>query len=83
MERRDAIDAFRMLLGLDTHPASPPLEDDESMAEEMLNIDALLWPPTGDEVELNSSASSTHIMSDMGHDDDEDDDVSVTSFIET
>ena len=66
MERRDAIDAFRMLLGLDTHPASPPLEDDdESMAEEMLNIDALLWPPTGDEVELNSSVSSTQVMNNL------------------
>ena len=83
MERRDAIDAFRMLLDLDAQPPSPPLEDDESMAEEMLNIDALLWPPTGDEVELNSSVSSTQVMSDMAHDDDEDDDVSVTSFIET
>ena len=59
MDRRDAIEAFRVLLGLDT-PASPSLiddDDDESMAEEMLNIDALLWPPTGDE--LNSSVTST------------------------
>ena len=65
MERRDAIDAFRMLLDLDAHPPSPPLEDDESMAEEMLNIDALLWPPTGDEVELNSSVSSTQVMNNL------------------
>ena len=52
--------------------------------EEMINIEVLLRSPTTDEVVLNSSASSPHIMSDMGHDDDEDDDdVSVTSFIET
>ena len=66
MDRRDAIDAFRVLLGLDT-PASPSLidddDDDESMAEEMLNIDALLWPPTGDG--LNSSVTSTQVMNNL------------------
>ena len=51
--------------------------------EEMINIEVLLRPPTMDEVVLNSSASSARIMSDMGHDDDEDDNVSVTSFIKT
>ena len=55
MDRRDAIEAFRVLLGLDM-PASPSLiDDDESMTDD--NIDALLWPPTGDE--LNSSVTST------------------------
>ena len=55
MDRRDAIEAFRVLLGLDM-PASPSLiDDDESMTDD--NIDALLWPLTGDE--LNSSVTST------------------------
>ena len=64
MDRRDAIDAFRVLLGLDT-PASPSLidDDDESMAEEMLNIDALQGPPT--EGELNSSVTSTQVMNNL------------------
>ena len=62
MDRRDAIEAFRVLLGLDI-PASPSLidDDDESMADD--NIDALLWPPTGDE--LNSSVTSTQVMNNL------------------
>ena len=56
MDRRDAVEAFRVLLGLDIAASPSPIDDDdESMADD--NIDALLGPPTGDE--LNSSMTST------------------------